>query len=125
VALSAWDAPERSPFFATLLGALADAQVPAPSGVPTGPSFFQFADEAAFQSLLRSAGFVQVSVDTISVEFPLDCADDLITALADGTVRTGALLRAADDAHRRAIGESLDARLEEGVGATATSFLLQ
>jgi hypothetical protein len=33
--------------------------------------------------------------------------------LADGTVRTGALLRAADDAHRRAIGESLDARLEE------------
>jgi SAM-dependent methyltransferase len=113
VALSTWDAPERSPFFATLLGALADAQAPAPSDVPAGPSFFQFADEAAFQSLLRSAGFVQVSVDTISVEFPLDCADDPITALADGTVRTGALLRAADDAHRRAIGESLDARLEE------------
>jgi hypothetical protein len=105
--------PERSPFFAALLGAIADAQVPPPSEVPPGPSFFQFADEAAFQSLLHSAGFVQVSVGTISVEFPLDSADDLITALADGTVRTGALLRAADDAQRRAIGEALDERLEE------------
>jgi SAM-dependent methyltransferase len=50
VALSTWDAPERSPFFAALLGAIADAQVPPPSEIPPGPSFFQFADEAAFQS---------------------------------------------------------------------------
>jgi SAM-dependent methyltransferase len=113
VALSTWNAPERSPFFAALLAAIADAQVPPPSEIPPGPSFFQFADEAAFQSLLRSAGFVQLSVVTISVEFPLDSADELITALADGTVRTGALLRAADDTQRRAIRESLDARLEE------------
>jgi ubiquinone/menaquinone biosynthesis C-methylase UbiE len=113
VALSTWDSPERSPFFAALLGAIADAQVPPPSDVPAGPSFFQFADEAAFQSLLRSAGFVQVSVVTISVEFPLDSADELVTALADGTVRTGALLRAADDTQRRAIQECLDTRLEE------------
>ena len=113
VALSTWDAPERSPFFAALLGAIADARVPAPGDVPPGPDFFQFADEAAFQRLLRDAGFVQVSVDTLSGEFPLDSADDLITALADGTVRTGALLRAADDAQRWAIRESLDARLEE------------
>jgi ubiquinone/menaquinone biosynthesis C-methylase UbiE len=113
VALSTWEAPERSPFFAALLGAIADAQVPPPSEVPPGPSFFQFADEAAFQNLLRSAGFAQVSVVTISVEFPLDSADDLITALADGTVRTGALLRAADDRQRRAMGASLDDRLEE------------
>jgi SAM-dependent methyltransferase len=113
VALSTWDAPERSPFFPALLGAIADAQVPPPSDIPAGPSFFQFADEATFQSLLRSAGFVRVSVDTISVEFPLDSADDLISALADGTVRTGALLRAADAAQRSAIRNSLDARLEE------------
>lgn len=113
VALSTWEAPERSPFFAELLGAIADAHVPPPSEVPPGPSFFQFADETAFRSLLQSAGFVEVSVGTIAVEFPLDSADDLITALADGTVRTGALLRAADDAQRRAIRESLDARLEQ------------
>ena len=113
VALSTWDAPERSPFFAMLLGAIADAQVPPPSEVPPGPSFFQFADEAAFQGLLGSAGFVAVSVVTVSIEFPLESAGELITALADGTVRTGALLRAADDAQRRLIRESLDAKLAE------------
>ena len=112
VALSTWEAPDRSPFFAELLGAIADARVGPPSEIPPGPSFFQFADETAFESVLRSAGFVEVSVGTIPVEFPLDSADDLITALADGTVRTGALLRAADDAQRHAIRESLNARLE-------------
>ncbi|HEY7454176.1 MAG TPA: methyltransferase domain-containing protein [Thermoleophilaceae bacterium] len=113
VALSTWDAPERSPFFGALLAAIADAHVPPPTEVPPGPSFFQFADDGAFQSLLRGAGFAQVSVETTAVEFPLESADDLIGALADGTVRTGALLRAADDAQRGAIRESLETRLEE------------
>jgi hypothetical protein len=54
-----------------------------------------------------------VSVGTITVEFPLDSADDLITALADGTVRTGALLRAADATKRHVIRESLEARLDK------------
>jgi len=58
-ALSTWDAPERSPFFGALLGAIADAQVPPPNEIPPGPSFFEFADDAAFESLLRSAGFVE------------------------------------------------------------------
>jgi hypothetical protein len=61
------------------------------------PSFFRYANDDTFRTLLRTAGFVQVPVGTITVEFPLDSADDLITALADGTVRTGALLRAADE----------------------------
>lgn len=113
VALSTWDAPGRSPFFGALLGAIADAQVPPPNEIPPGPSFFAFADDAAFQGLLRSAGFAEVSVGTISIAFPVDSLDDLISALADGTVRTGALVRAADEAQRRTLRQSLDARLEE------------
>jgi SAM-dependent methyltransferase len=112
VALSTWDAPERSPFFGALLGAVADAEIPPPSEVPPGPSFFQFADESAFRALLTEAGFVEVAVDTITVGFRLRSADEVITALADGTVRTGALVRAADDASRERVLESLDARLE-------------
>jgi ubiquinone/menaquinone biosynthesis C-methylase UbiE len=113
VALSTWDAPERSPFFAALLGAISDAQVPPPTEIPPGPSFFRYANDDTFRTLLRTAGFVQVSVGTITVEFPLDSADDLITALADGTVRTGALLRAADETKRHVIRESLEARLDK------------
>jgi SAM-dependent methyltransferase len=116
IALSTWDAPERSPFFAALLGAIADAQVPPPSEVPPGPSFFQYANDDAFLSLLRTAGFDQVSIDIVTIEFRLDSADDLITALAGGTVRTGALLRAADDAQRQVVRKSLDARLDRWRG---------
>ena len=111
VALSTWDLPERSPFFAVLLGAIADAGVPPPSDVPAGPSFFQFADEAAFGALLVGAGFAEVQLDTVSFDFPLRSADELIAALAEGTVRTGALLRAAEDSQRQRIRSELEARL--------------
>jgi ubiquinone/menaquinone biosynthesis C-methylase UbiE len=112
VALSTWDAPERSPFFAALLGAVADAAVPSPSEIPPGPSFFQFADEAAFAGLLVDSGFADVGIETVRFELPARSADQLIAALAEGTVRTGALLRAADDSQRRQIRASLEARLE-------------
>src|SRR5262249_4526116 len=106
------DAPDRSPFFAALLAAIAAAEVPGPREIPPGPPFFQFADEAAFGSLLRTAGFVEVAVETISIEFPVESADQLIATLAEGTVRTGALLRAADEAQLQTIREALEARLE-------------
>ena len=112
VALSTWDAPERSPFFAALLGAVSDAGVPPPSEIPPGPSFFQFADEAAFGALLRGAGFADVEVHTVSLEIPVRSAAELIAALAEGTVRTGALVRTADDAQRDRVRAGLEARLE-------------
>jgi hypothetical protein len=77
------------------------------------PSFFRYANDDTFRTLLRAAGFVQVSVGTSTVEFPLDSADDLITASADGTIRTGALQRAADETKRHVIRESLEARLDK------------
>jgi SAM-dependent methyltransferase len=111
VALSTWDVPERSPFFATILGAIAEAAVPAPSETPDGPPFFQFADETAFTALLADAGFRHVEVGTVSFDVPLGSADELITALEQGTVRTGALLRAADGGQRRAVRVSIEERL--------------
>lgn len=111
VALSTWDAPERSPLFATILGAVADADVPPPA-VPAGPSFFQFADDAVFAGLLRDAGFTEVRVDAISFEVPLGSTEDLVAGLVEGTVRTGAVLRAADGAQGALIRESLEVRLE-------------
>jgi SAM-dependent methyltransferase len=111
VALSTWDDPERSPFFAAVLGAVTDAAVPPPSEVPPGPSFFQFSDEAVFVNLLAGANLDDVRVDTISVDLPVRSADELVAALADGTVRTGALLRAADDEQGERIRDFLASRL--------------
>jgi SAM-dependent methyltransferase len=112
IALSTWDAPERSPFFAALLGAVADAEIHSSSEVPAGPAFFQFADEEAFRSLLEDAGFVGVDVTAITVDFRLRSVEELLTALAEGTVRTGAMVRAADDEQRERVRESLEARIE-------------
>ena len=102
--------PRRSPFFAALLGAIAEAEVPPPSENAIRPVLFQFADDAAFDALLQGSGFANVEIDTISLDLPVQSADDLIAALSDGTVPRG-LLRAADDSQRRRIRESLEARL--------------
>ncbi len=120
VALSTWGAPERSPFFAALLGAVSDAEIAPPSEVPAGPSFFQFADDTAFRSLLfEEGGFDAVEISVSSVEFRLRSADELLEALANGTVRTGALVRAADGEQHSRLRESLTGRLEEWRGDDA------
>jgi ubiquinone/menaquinone biosynthesis C-methylase UbiE len=113
VALSSWDAAERSPFFAAVLGAVATAGVPPPTDVPAGPSFFQFTDDAVFRALLEDAGFDGVTVDDVAIEIPVASGDELLTALAEGTVRTGAALRAADDVQRDRIRTALEESLAE------------
>jgi ubiquinone/menaquinone biosynthesis C-methylase UbiE len=113
VALSNWDAAERSPFFAAVHEAVESAEVPSPSEAPAGPSFFQFTDDATFRALLEEAGFSGVVVESIEVEMPVASATELITALAEGTVRVGAALRAADDRQRDRMRESLEERLAE------------
>lgn len=61
---------------------------------------------------LRLGGsFADVEIDTLSFDFPLQSANQLITALAEATERTGALVRTADDLQRRRIREGLEARL--------------
>jgi ubiquinone/menaquinone biosynthesis C-methylase UbiE len=113
VALSSWDAAERSPFFAAVMGAVSDAEVPRPAEAPAGPSFFQFTADARFRALLEDAGFEDVSVGGIAAEIPVASPDELITALTEGTVRVGAALRAADEAGRERMERALEQRLSE------------
>ena len=61
--------------------------------------------------MLDGAGFDEVELDTVSFDFPLRSTDEVIAALAEGTVRTGALLRAADESQRRTIRAGLETRL--------------
>jgi len=111
VALSTWDAPERSPLFSALVGAVADAGVSPPSDVPHGPAFFQFGEDDAFRALLLGAGFADVDVGSFTFDFPLRSADELMTVVAEATVRMGALLRSGDDSQRGRVRESLEQRI--------------
>jgi len=112
VALSTWDVPERSPLFGALVGAVEDAQVSPPSDVPHGPSFFQFGEDDAFRELIVGAGFVDVRIESVTFDFSLRSADELMTVVAEATVRMGALLRAGDDSQRARMRESLEQRID-------------
>jgi SAM-dependent methyltransferase len=112
LALSTWDVPERSPLFGALVGAVADADVSPPGDVPHGPSFFQFGDDDVFRALLLGAGFADVEIRSFTFDFPLRSADELMTVVAEATVRMGALLRAGDDSQRTRMRESLERRIE-------------
>ena len=111
-ALSTWDAPERSPLFSALVGAVADAEMSPPSDVPHGPSFFHFAEDDVFHALLSGAGFADVEVESFTFEFPLRSADELMTVVAEATVRMGALLREGDVSQRGRVRESLEQRID-------------
>jgi ubiquinone/menaquinone biosynthesis C-methylase UbiE len=113
IALTNWDAAERSPFFAAVHDAVAAAGVPPPTEAPAGPSFFQFTDDTVFRALLEDAGFESVAVESLPIEIPVASGDELITSLAEGTVRVGAALRAADDAQRDRMREALEERIAE------------
>ena len=111
VALSTWDVPERSPLFGALVGAVADAEVSPPSDVPHGPSFFQFGEDDVFRALLLGAGFADVEIRSVTFDFRLRSADELMTVVAEATVRMGALLRAGDDSQRARMRDSLEQRI--------------
>ena len=89
-----------------------------PTAIPTGPSFFQFADDVVFEALMQDAGFADVHIDAISFGVPLGSADEVVAGLVEGTVRTGALLRGADGArcsHPRVAGGAAGAVATRGV----------
>jgi hypothetical protein len=111
VALSTWEIPDRSPLFGALVGAVADAGVSPPGDVPHGPSFFQFGEDEAFYALLIGAGFADVEIATVTFDFPLRSADELMTVVGEATVRMGALLRAGDDSQRARMRDSLEQRI--------------
>ena len=112
MALSTWDVPERSPLFAALIGAVDDAKVPPQSEVPHGPSFFQFGEDDVFRALLLGAGFADVEIGSFALDFPLHSSDELLSIIAEGTVRMAALLQAADDSQRAKMQASLERRIE-------------
>jgi ubiquinone/menaquinone biosynthesis C-methylase UbiE len=108
VALSTWDQPERTPFPGALFLAVAQAGAPMAEGVPPGPPFFRYADDAAFADLLSDAGLVDVAVTTLAFTHRMPSADDFWDAMLDGTVRASALVRGQTPDMQRSIRRAFD-----------------
>jgi hypothetical protein len=52
-----------------------------------------------------------VEVSSVTFDFSLGSADELMTVVGEATVRMGALLRAGDDSQRARMRESLERRI--------------
>ena len=107
-ALSTWDHPERTPFPGALFLAVAQAGAPMAEGVPPGPPFFRYADDAAFAGLLGDAGLVDVSVTDLTFTHQMPSADAFWEAMLDGTVRASAQVRGQTPEMQRSIRRAFD-----------------
>jgi hypothetical protein len=92
--------------------ALAACEAPAAAGIPEGPPFFRYSDEAALTGLLEGAGLAEVSVTTLAFTHEAVDAEQVWQALVHGTVRTAALVAGQDDRLRQAVHDSFVSELE-------------
>ena len=101
LALSMWDAPERSPLFGLVLLALEDAGLPPPD-TGGGPPQFRFSSDAELGRLLAGAGLGDVRVETLALTHRVGSAEALWRGVLGGSVRTaGHVLGQPEDVRRR------------------------
>jgi SAM-dependent methyltransferase len=112
LALTVWDAPERTRLFDLFLGAVADAGATAPEAIPVGPDFFRFSDDDAFDALLRGAGLDDRRVRTMSFEH-IASEDEVWEGMLHGTVRSSVLVLEQDEATQERIREAFRRRAHE------------
>jgi len=93
VAFTVWAKPPLSAGFHLVQQAI-EAHGDAGAPIPSGPAYYQFSEPAAASRVLTEAGFRQPRVTVVQQTWRLEDAAEIVTAVAEGTVRAGALLRA-------------------------------
>jgi ubiquinone/menaquinone biosynthesis C-methylase UbiE len=73
-ALSAWDAPEKNAFFMTI-NQVVSQFMPRPTPRAGAPGPFRLAPQAEFESVLRQAGFGELTVQSMEVVFEVESTD--------------------------------------------------
>lgn len=92
LAFTVWAPPDQAVGFGIPLKAVEEQGNPNVP-VPPGPPFYRFADPAESRRTLESLGFTGVEVRTVAQTWHLPAPDAMMTALAEGGVRAGGLLR--------------------------------
>jgi SAM-dependent methyltransferase len=113
LALTVWDKPDRARFLGVLVEALAEAGASPPEGVPAGPDFFRFADEAEFDALLGAQGLEDREIRTIGFTLAVLSAREYWDSLLGGTVRMSALVSGQPDGMQERIRAEFERRMEQ------------
>ncbi|WP_427307339.1 class I SAM-dependent methyltransferase [Cupriavidus sp. H39] len=93
IAFTVWDTPERAVGFGAVYAAIR-AYGSMEVDIPVGPNFFLFSDPGHCRSALQQAGFVMPTCRSVPQVWRFSTPDQLFDALAQGTVRAAATLRA-------------------------------
>jgi SAM-dependent methyltransferase len=112
LAVTVWDRPERVAMLGAVLGALEACGVPPPEGIPAGPPFFRFADDAELGGVLAAAGLVDTVVEAVAFTHRVASADEVWSAIVEGTVRTAALVEGHPEGVQRRLREAFGRELE-------------
>jgi ubiquinone/menaquinone biosynthesis C-methylase UbiE len=91
-AATVWAKAEHNPAFRIILGAIERHATKV--DLPSGPSFFRFADAEEAERVLLAAGFVEPQMQIVPQYWRLASPDDLFAAFEQGSVRIAAMLRA-------------------------------
>lgn len=102
IAFTVYDMPERAVALGAVYAAVR-AHGTVDIGLPAGPDFFLLSNPDQSTAALLSAGFVEPSVSHVPQTWRISDPDELFEAIARGSVRGGALLRAQTTGQVQAI----------------------
>jgi len=121
VAFTVWASAERVIGLSVAqLAVKAHGDPAASAALPQGPAFFRFSDHEECVRTLGNVGFEQCRAIEVAQVWRLASVEDLLTALAQGTVRNRALLRAQPDDARARIERAVRAGVAPWVGTDGT-----
>lgn len=106
IAYTVWAKPPEAVGFHIVNEAIAEHGNP-DAPIPAGPPYYRFSEVAESVRVLLWAGFKAPRVLDVPQTWRVADVEAVLTGVADGTVRAGALLRVQTDAARTAIAEAV------------------
>lgn len=105
-AFTCWTPPSVNPFMGLILGSI-QKHGTLEVDLPEGPPLFRFGDHAECESVLRKAGFAEVTTSETPLVWPFATPGDLVQELSTSTARLGPLLASQSDEARRKIEQEI------------------
>lgn len=110
-AFTVWAQPEEHIFFDWVLGAISrhgSMSVP----LPEAPPFFRYSEPAESQRALATAGFSDINIDQLTLQWQPNSGQALLDIIYKSTVRTAMLLEAQKTTSREKIHSDIVAAVE-------------
>ena len=102
IAYTVWASPPHAVGFEIVRQAIAEYG-DLSAEIPPGPNYYRFSDPAESRRTLALVGFKAARVSEVAQTWRVGDPDQVLIAIADGTVRAGALFRAQSPSARCAI----------------------